>query len=40
MVILHVLGRTCYRNSAGLGWYRREPKWNSWERPGRIYSNS
>lgn len=40
MVIMHVLGRTCYRNAAGLGWYRREPKWNSWERPGRIYSNS
>ena len=27
-------------NAAGLGWYRREPRWNSWERPGRIYSNS
>ncbi|RUL89223.1 hypothetical protein [Tautonia sociabilis] len=40
MLIMHVLGRTIYRNAAGLGWYRREPKWSSWERPGRIYTNS
>jgi hypothetical protein len=40
MVITHVLGRVCFRNAIGLGWFRREPGWSSWERSGRIYSNS
>lgn len=40
MVVMHVLGWTCYRHGAGLGWFRHAPKWGSWERPGRIYSKS
>ena len=40
MVITHLLGLICYRNAIGLGWFRREPTWSSWERSGRIYSNS
>lgn len=40
MVITHLLGRICFRNAIGLGWFRREPTWSSWDRSGRIYSNS
>ncbi|CAN5890056.1 hypothetical protein BH23PLA1_BH23PLA1_05630 [soil metagenome] len=40
MVVMRVLGWCYFRHGAALGWFRVRPKWGSWERPGRIYSNS
>jgi len=40
MVVMHVLGWCCFRNGAALGWFRHAPRWGSWDRPGRLYTNS
>lgn len=40
MVVMHILGYCYYRHGASLGWFHSQPKWGSWERPGRLYQNS